>query len=712
MLNNELKSQIQTAYSTFLEAKGLKPRYGQRLMIAEIAKVFGAITTDENGSRTSDPAIIAVEAGTGTGKTVAYSIACIPCAAFEEKKLIISTATVALQEQIIYKDLPDIAKNTDLEFSYALAKGRGRYLCLTKLDHLLQEDQYTSESLFEESLLQKTTQQIDIELYKEMLNKLAGNKWNGDRDGWPKAITDDEWQLVTTEHSQCTNRLCTHFQSCPFFKARNQLDEVDIIVTNHDMVLADLALGGGAVLPAPQESFYIFDEGHHLADKAINHFAHFTRLQATSDWLDQTAKVLTKLLKQYAPAGEFGKVLEKIPEYITPLREQHHFMLNALMEFFTIPEQPNDRPDPIHYRFDHGVIPDNLQAIALELKQGFAQLVDLLTRLTDQLKQAIDNKITLSIPNYIAEDWHPAFGALLSRAENNWGLWTVFSLTDKENAPPHARWLTLLLSGNYLDIEIHGSPILAADVLRQNLWNTAHGALLTSATLTALGKFDRLKMQAGLPDSTVTCVVPSPFQYEQAGLLRVPKMLSDPRDAQEHTEEIISLLPTLTQKEQGVLVLFSSRKQMLDVHAGLDKDFQEYVLVQNNLSKQELLNQHKARIDKGKPSILFGLASLAEGVDLPGQYCEHVIIAKIPFAVPDDPIEAALAEWIEKRGGNPFMEITVPDASLRLIQACGRLIRTEQDKGTITLLDRRIVNNKSYGRALLNALPPFRRELF
>jgi ATP-dependent DNA helicase DinG len=149
---------------------------------------------------------------------------------------------------------------------------------------------------------------------------------------------------------------------------------------------------------------------------------------------------------------------------------------------------------------------------------------------------------------------------------------------------------------------------------------------------------------------------------------------------------------------------------MQDVFDGVDRDWRKRVLIQGNLSKQETLNKHKARVDAGEPAVLFGLASFAEGVDLPGAYCEHVVIAKIPFAVPDDPVEAALAEWIEARGGNPFMEIAVPDASLRLVQACGRLLRTEADRGSITLLDRRMVTQR-YGKAILNALPPFRREI-
>ena len=149
---------------------------------------------------------------------------------------------------------------------------------------------------------------------------------------------------------------------------------------------------------------------------------------------------------------------------------------------------------------------------------------------------------------------------------------------------------------------------------------------------------------------------------------------------------------------------------MKDVHFGLDTQWQEKILLQDDYSRQELLKQHRQRIDEGAVSILFGLASLAEGIDLPGHYCEHVIIAKIPFAVPDDPVEAALSEWLEAQGRNPFMEITVPDAAIRLIQACGRLLRTEQDRGRITIMDRRLVTAR-YGQMIMNSLPPFQQVI-
>lgn len=713
MISNELKSQIQGAYSRFLEAKSLKPRYGQRLMIAEIAKVLGDIDCNDEGRRSGDPAVVAVEAGTGTGKTVAYSLAAIPAAKAAGKRLVIATATVALQEQIVHKDLPDLIRNSGLNFSFALAKGRGRYLCLSKLDILLQEGhaQNATAQLFEEEGFKIEVDEASQKLFTSMIEKLAGNKWDGDRDSWPQALEDHDWARLTTDHSQCTNRHCPNFQQCAFYKAREGMGKVDVIVTNHDMVLADLALGGGAVLPDPRDTMYVFDEGHHLPDKAIGHFAHYTRLRSTADWLEQTAKNLTKLLAQHPLPGDLGKLIEQVPELAREIKTQQQFMFSACEQLadFRAGEDMEGRERPRH-RFAAGVVPEHMREMGIELKKGFSRLTDVFTRLTELLKEGMDGEVNIGIASHQAEEWYPLFGSLLMRAQGNWELWTAFTAEDPQDSPPMARWLTLAESGAMYDIEVNASPILAAEMLRRNLWNVAYGALVTSATLTALGKFDRYRMRAGLPKTAVTTIVPSPFHHADAGLLRVPDLRADPRDATAHTAAIIRDLPELVEGSRGTLVLFSSRKQMQDVFDGLDRDWRKQVFIQGNLSKQETLNKHKARVDGGDSSVLFGLASFAEGVDLPGAYCEHVVIAKIPFAVPDDPVEAALAEWIEARGGNPFMEIAVPDASLRLIQACGRLLRTEQDRGTITLLDRRVVTQR-YGKAILNALPPFRREI-
>lgn len=709
MLSSELKACIQGAYRRFLESKGLKPRYGQRLMIAEIAKTLGVIETDDEGARVSDPAVVAVEAGTGTGKTVAYGLAAIPIAQAADKRLVISTATVALQEQIVHKDLPDLLQHSGLSFSFALAKGRGRYLCVSRLDVLLQDaqSQNTTAQLFTEEGFNLAMDEKRLELFTQMLEQLATNRWEGDRDSWPQSIEDATWSMVTVDHGQCTGRYCPNIQQCPFYKAREGMAKVDVIVTNHDMVLADLALGGGAILPNPEEAFYVFDEGHHLPDKAINHFAHGARIRGTADWMGQSEKQLSRLLAQHVPLGEMGRLLERLIEQLKEGRTVQQSLLTLCEQLANFPPREQETQDYPSHRFVGGVIPEPLRAIGQELKGHFQRSADSLNRLTELLRQAMNGDISSGVNSYQAEQLYPLFGGMLTRAQANTELWGAFVAEDNEQEPPMARWLT---QTEQQDIEIHASPILAAEMLRRSLWLPAYGAVITSATLTALNRFDRLYQRAGLPSTTASLMVPSPFQHAEAGLLRVPDLQADPRDQLAHSAAIIRELPKLLEEARGALVLFSSRRQMQDVFIGLNEVWRKRVLVQGDLSKQETLNRHKARVDQGESSVLFGLASFAEGIDLPGAYCEHVVIARIPFAVPDDPVEAALAEWIEARGGNPFMEITVPDASLRLVQACGRLLRSEQDRGTITLLDRRIVTQR-YGRIILDSLPPFRREI-
>ncbi len=709
MLTDELKQAIQSAYGRFLDSRSLKSRYGQRQMIAEVARGLGNIEVDEEAQRTGDPAVVVVEAGTGTGKTVAYSLAAIPVAKAAGKRLVISTATVALQEQIVSKDLPDLVRNSGLQFSYALAKGRGRYLCLSRLDHWLDSHEQTRRQadLLAEDGYSLEVSDENLELFARMMDQLARGRWDGDRDSWPDAIEDPAWRIITTDHTQCMGRRCGSYDSCSFYKAREGLEKVDVIVTNHDLVLSDLALGGGMVLPHPKDTFYIFDEGHHLPDKAINHFAHSTRLHATADWLGQSEKALTRLHSQYPLTGELGRLMETLPPLAASLRQLHQFMFASCMELAAF-DRPATEFEVPRYRFEGGVVPELLREQALELKKQSMQLADSLSRIVEQLKKAMEDEPGMGIDSTQAEEWYPLFGNLHARADACLGLWAAFSAEDQAEAAPMARWLNLVDGG--ADLEVCASPILAAETLRRHLWYAAHGVLVTSATLTALGRFDRFSMRAGLPQSAQMKVVPGPFNYAEAGVLHVPDLGVDVRDQDAHSRAIVRVLPDLLATGLGSLVLFSSRKQMNDVFEGLDADWRKRVLIQGRSSRQETLNRHKARVDAGEQSVLFGLASFAEGVDLPGDYCQHVVIAKIPFAVPDDPVEAALAEWIEARGGNPFMEIAVPDASLRLVQACGRLLRNEQDRGRITILDRRLATQR-YGQALLNALPPFRRQI-
>lgn len=706
MLNADVKKTIQTAYSQFLQNKELQPRYGQKLMIAEIARTFGNIELDEENLRVSDNHVCVVEAGTGTGKTVAYLLAAIPMAKALGKKLVISTATVALQEQIVHKDLPELKRHSGLDFNFALAKGRGRYLCLSKLDRILSDVEGANASdkaLYEDEYPQVDEQALTI--YQSMMDALAANKWAGDKDNWAVEIEPQVWSRVTTDHRQCTGRRCSNVGACSFIKSRDALGSFDVIVTNHDLVLADLALGGGAILPDPAETLYVFDEGHHLPDKALNHFACHSRLIGSMKWLEQTNKLQGAMLGEISGAGNIDRFAEQLPSALQDAKRNLELVYPIVTQLAEMIAEPERTP---RYRFEQGLVPENLRIISVELKASFERLSDLLGKMSRELDDSLESN-SCEVPRVDLENWYPQIGVWQSRAEANLELWASFALADTKDSVPRARWISLVDFGGSIDYEICSSPILAAKTLEYSLWQRCCGAVMTSATLTALGKFDRLKMRAGTPANGNYAVVPSPFDFSKA-TLRIPKQAADASDSLAHTMSLIEMLPDLLAQENASLVLFASRRQMLDVYDALPAAWRDKILVQGDKSKQEMINQHKLRIDDGDVSVLFGLASFAEGVDLPGVYCRHVIIAKIPFAVPDDPVEASLAEWIEARGGNPFMEITVPDAALKLIQACGRLLRNESDTGTITLLDKRLVSRR-YGKAILNSLPPFVRDI-
>jgi len=711
-LADEVKKSIQTAYTKLMDEYGFTPRYGQRQMIAEVANCLAEIQNQSEDDDDPAPPVCVVEAGTGTGKTLAYVLAVLPLARQLDRKVVLATATVALQEQVILKDLPDILQGSGLQFSFAMAKGRGRYLCLARLDSLLQSNA-SLDALFDLYGDQPSeTGSDNLNLYQSMLDEVSAGRWQGDRDDWREPIADAAWRPVTVDNSQCMGARCSYFKQCCFFKAREELDRVDCIVSNHDLVLADLALGGGVILPDPRDTIFIFDEAHHLPVKSNNHFSAFTRIKGSIQWLQQADRALQQLVGE----AQLANALEGKPD-LARLRGEMTSAGNQLGEVLLLLEQLSESVDSLdsygnsqQHTFTLGVVPDSLRQAAEGLEVRFAQLYNLLAELQDGLKALIEEGADLQI-RLLAEQWFPLVGGLFARAEGSLKLWTSFAHPDPGGSAPSARWLTITEYNDDHDISLGSSPVLAADNLAERLWSTCSGAVLTSATLSALGKFEVLKMRAGLPERTHYLSIPSPFDFPNNAVLEIPRMHCDPGDTQRHTDLIIASLPQLLQDDQAALLLFSSRRQMQDVLQGLDTEWYERVLCQDDYQKAQLLKLHRERIDAGQRSIICGLASFAEGIDLPGKYCTHVLIAKIPFAVPNDPIEATLSQWIEARGDNPFMTLAVPEAAFRLVQACGRLLRNETDTGRVTIFDERLVT-RFYGKTILDSLPPYRREIF
>ncbi|MGE8356483.1 MAG: ATP-dependent DNA helicase DinG [Microvirgula sp.] len=709
MLTDLEKDAIRHHYQTLATAlPGFKPRPSQRRMIAEIANALSRCKErdgDELPEREGE-SILAVEGPTGVGKSVAYLIAGGVMAKNRAKKLIVSSATVALQEQLVNRDLPFVVEHSELPLTYALAKGRGRYACPYRLFQLT-ADSTQGELLAPDpaaALWERKPEAAELAAIKALADAFYYKTWNGDRDDYPEMIDDALWLRVTNDRHGCLKAACPNRPECPFYIARDALENVDVVVTNHDLLLADCAMGGGVILPAPEQSFYCIDEAHHLSKKAVNQFAADFQSGPTLGWLDKVATL----------ASHADTLLDK-HELVDLLIDSAAASIEHLTQFVAVLDgiealSGNDGDDEPTWLLPAGPLPEGVDQLAANLQLTSAALEKQLEQLSDALAEARKDKSggdMLLIDRLSSE-----LGFFISRAEPFAAVWALFVTEPEDKAPPIARWITARAVGNRRDYRVSASPVSAAGSLASTLWRKAAGAVLTSATLRSLNSFDLLLRQTGLVwlPETSTLALDSPFDFAHQGELYLPPLAVSPKDAAGHTAEIVKWLPRLVDLSQpnGTLMLFSSRRQMEEVADRLPPEFAERVLVQGTLPKSKLLARHLEAVADGRASLIFGLDSFAEGLDLPGEACVHVIIAKLPFAMPDDPVGLTLSKWIESQGGNPFIELSVPEASVKLIQAVGRLIRTESDYGRVSILDTRL-KTAAYGKKILAALPPFRR---
>ncbi len=690
MSKNKLSAakQVATSYDAFLLTKGLTPRDGQKQMMSFCFGLVNNISVDKEGKKADNvkqPALGVVEAGTGTGKTLGYSLPLIPLAKERGKTLILSTATVALQEQIINKDLPDIRASAGIDFTFTMAKGRGRYFCKLRcgrhMDHEENAYGYVKEDVA------NLNREFDLGL------------WDGDRDAYPDEISDSTWQNINAIGGQCPNNKCPHFTKCPFFQARSRLESSDVIVANHDIVLADLALGGGVILPVPEETIYVFDEGHHLSHKAIDHFATNCSLDYSVRWCDEIVDMMIPLTNSYS--DKMDEYCHQIIKDSSLLKNEMSLLRNFLLSSLSFRNEHDQRDV---FRFPGGEIP----VVIIQQIKPLTSILKRINKTVEQMTTLVDEAGNKISPDEAA-DHKMLVGEMNSRIDSIIETLSSFIARQKDEGLPIARWITVLRDRKN-EVIINTSPIHAGKHLTDNIWNKAFACIITSATIRSLGSFDAFLEQAGLAKETPTLLAKSPFDYEKNGILYVPKMASTPKNPLEHTSEVGKMLPSLITRKKGCLVLFASRRQMTDVYDLLPVHLQSQILVQGRLPKGEIVAKHKLRIDQNQHSVIFGLASFSEGVDLPGDYCDNVVISKLPFSVPSDPVSETLREWMNKAGRDTFNEITVPEACLKLIQSVGRLIRTETDTGAVTILDTRIKNSR-YGQNILNSLPPFRRVI-
>lgn len=684
MVTESIRLTIQNQYRAWLGETGRAPRLVQKQMIAAIARTLQSASEGNTNS-------LLVQAETGTGKTLAYLLAAIPFAQHHEKTLVISTATTALQSQLMEKDLPDLAKHGGLSFKYALAKGRKRWLCLSKLESRLRMGAKirSKEALMFESAEPLSEQ--ELESLDHMMEAYAEGDWQGDLDAWDEPLEPAVLNQVSTDHMQCSGRACSNISRCAYYQARDSWQKVDVIIANHDLVLADLALGGGAVLPEPEKCIYVFDEGHHLPDKAVSQAHTAVRLLSMGDALKGDIKDCQRLVKTHS-----GKNLSLLHELMADVE----LLIGRLEEAYAFFTQFKDVTRLLEDQDSHEG--ERLRLTQSDLEPWQETCLGLLDR-TKPLLGCLELLRDPDTGPNLGEIGGSLLGRIEGRIQKLSGL--MQGLTRPQppaNQPPWAYWLRAV--GAQQDLEINASPVRASESLQAWLWQRAFAVIVTSATLESLGDFSVWQQKAGI-EQTDHCLLPMPWSLEGRVQARIPKGFPSPKQVEAHTEAIIDALPALISEQKGSLVLFASRRQLEAVWSGLDEQIKSLVLKQtSSLSKSELIRLHAEALEEGGSSVLFGLASFAEGVDLPGHLCEHVIITKLPFAVPDNPVEEALYEWVEANGGRPFMDISVPEVCIKMKQACGRLIRNEKDQGLITILDPRMVTT-GYGRKITQSLP-------
>ena len=712
------QAALQSFDAVVQATEGFRSRAGQRLMAEQVARTFSTATLgkvdEEGGEAAPTRAIAVIQAGTGVGKSLAYCAPAIALALARGTRVLISTATVALQEQLVNKDLPALAARMPQPFKFALAKGRGRYVCKLKLDRLAGTGEAHGEDdddLFPEEAAnarrKRSHQETEarMQFYSTMAQTLSKGAWDGDRDSLDTPPEPEVWSPVAAEGASCTGKHCPAFSQCTYYDKRKELVGAQVIVANHDLLLSSL---GARVLPELDNCLLVLDEAHHLPTTALAQFAcsmDFSRIT----WIE-------RLSSRGLRIGALLEVEEiaDIPRHAAQLRQTLQDLARIVMDVYgdNLKSQ-KDTWGPARVRVPRGELPEPLIAplgLLAASADGFLEALRAISKaLRAEMRDKPDEAKRLST-------LYAQIGMLAPRLEELHATAQLLLQDAPQGADrsfvPAAKWFTLEMDGDFIVVKAHASPILPGTTLRNHLWSAVRGAVLTSATLTSCGNFDFFLREAGLrgDEAATTLEVASPFNYAAQGTLIAAETRADPKNAAQFTAEMVdALLHDIARVEYGALVLFTSREQMRQAEDALPTAMRSVVLVQNALPRTQLLKRHRERVEGGEPSVIFGMQSFGEGLDLPGRLCESVFITKLPFAPPDDPVGEARAEWLRAVGRDPFSELVVPATAIRLAQWVGRAIRTEEDMAHVYCYDKRLTRT-SYGQRLLKGLPAFALE--
>lgn len=682
---------------TILEAvrtqtEGFRSRRAQLQMIADVARVLA-------GEAAPEPVGV-IEAQTGTGKSLAYLIPAIVLAIHRGRKVVVSTRTVALQQQLVDRDLPALAEAAGLDIRFRIAKGRGRYACPYRMEQYLGAQ--AQGALFDDDNgtaageEQGTSPEAVSAVIQSMHEALDSDTWSGDLDHWPERIEAPVTRRITVDQHRCLGNRCPKFNACPYFTERGRVREATVIVANHSLVLSDISLGGGVLLPPLEETLHIVDEGHNFSDVATDHNRFALEGKAARELVDSLTRDARDVAESAMPANR----VERTARRLADTGGEAHSALRAFARAMDghLREHGERRNDGTLYALlDGEALPPGVMSTAEQL----AATARALGGAVESLQAGVQARISSGdLPSAQGGKLQERIGTLLAQLESIQGVARAYAQPGPTDAPPVARWATLGSDG----VNAFACPTSAAAWLFGQFWSKVAGAVVTSATLAAGEDFTRTRIALGLPRNAFERRLPSPFDFRRISRLTIVRLAASAGARDAHTEAVIRELPHRVALDEGTLVLFTARRQMEHTAEALRAHWGEALICQGDASHHEVLRRHRARIEVGQGSVLFGLASFAEGVDLPGPLCRHVVITKLPFAVPDSPVDRTYADWLEKRGRNPFMDVAIPDAAIKLKQQCGRLIRNEDDFGTVTLMDERVLT-KRYGSLLLAGLP-------
>ncbi len=643
-------------------------RAGQREMATAVA---AAIAAAGGAGGTDIPATLVAEAGTGTGKTFAYLVPALLCGG----RVLLSTGTRTLQDQLFHRDLPRVREALGVGATMALLKGRSNYVCRHHLRRNLAEGRFERRE--------------DVAVLRR-IERFAAISASGDRSEAPGIAEDaPAWAHATSTRENCLGQDCPDFADCFVFKARQAAQQADIVVVNHHLFCADLALRDEGVAELlPTTDALIFDEAHQLPEIATQFFGR----SVSTRQLAEFARDLLRVGRADArDAAEWAQLAGTIEQGLRVLR------LAA------------GRPGRLDAQQLRGhaalreAVGDLVAALALPALAAAAERSRDLARLrvrAAELAQGLRSWLAGLDPDADAQ----RFGSALDAPAGAPGEAQDESPAQHEDADsPSILWAEVHQSG----VTLHRTPLSVAGTFRRHRESAARAWIFTSATLAVAGRFDHFTSAMGLEEARTLCWE-SPFDFAQRALLYVPRHCGDPASPR-FAQQVAAAAWPLIEANRGRAFVLCTSLRMVEQQAALlgerirQSGLEIELLVQGQASRPVLIERFRTL----RSPVLVGSASFWEGVDVVGPQLSLVIIDKLPFAAPDDPILRARIDAMRRAGGDPFREIQLPAAAMALKQGAGRLIRSETDRGVLAICDERLLA-RPYGRRLVASLPPFR----